>query len=179
MPHKEHATQPRPGRSIRFKINLVISQVFLVVVALLTGYSYVADRQNNLRLAIDQARGMNAFYFGSLNTLMLTDGIDDRAILRDKMLEMPGIVDVISIAEQTKLLALNAATETITTMSRQIAVAADEHSKVSGDISRSVSTINEAAAGTAADSELVATASRELTQIAQHLDSLVGQFRTG
>ena len=68
--------------------------MFLAVVALLTGYSYVADRDNNLQLAIGQAKGMNAFYFDSLNTLMLTDGIDDRAILRDKMLEMPGIVDV-------------------------------------------------------------------------------------
>jgi methyl-accepting chemotaxis protein len=85
---------PRPGRSVRFKINLAIGIIFLAVVGLLTGYSYYADRQNSLELAVAQAKGINAFYFDSLNTLMLADAMEERAVLRSKMLEIPGIVEV-------------------------------------------------------------------------------------
>ncbi|HPE79069.1 MAG TPA: methyl-accepting chemotaxis protein [Gammaproteobacteria bacterium] len=87
----------RPARyrlSVRLKINLALSAVFLVVGLLVMGYSYVEERAKNLELAITQLKGMNAFYFDSLNTLMLADAMEERQALRDKMLELPGILDV-------------------------------------------------------------------------------------
>ena len=80
--------------SIRFKVNLAIASVFLVVMGVLAGYSYVEERRNNLDLAITQVRGMNAFYFDALNTLMLADAMEERGELRSKMLELPGITEV-------------------------------------------------------------------------------------
>lgn len=80
--------------SIRFKINVAISSVFLIVISVLALTTYVDERDKNLELAIQQLRGMNAFYFDSLNTLMLADAMEEREELRDKMLELPGITEV-------------------------------------------------------------------------------------
>lgn len=87
--------QNRPKlRSVRFKINVAIASIFVAVIALLTLYSYHSDRTANLNLAIDQVKGMNTYYFDSLNTLMLADVMEDREVLRTKMLDLPGIVEV-------------------------------------------------------------------------------------
>ena len=94
----QHAASPtaarRTRRTVRFKINLAIGLIFSLVVGLLIGYAYYTDRQNSLQLAIGQAKGMNAFYFDSLNTLMLGDAMEEREVLRQKMLELPGVVEV-------------------------------------------------------------------------------------
>jgi methyl-accepting chemotaxis protein len=84
----------RARRTVRFKINLAIGVIFSLVVGLLIGYAHYTDRENSLQLAIAQAKGMNAFYFDSLNTLMLADAMEEREVLRQKMLELPGVVDV-------------------------------------------------------------------------------------
>jgi methyl-accepting chemotaxis protein len=81
-------------RSVRFKVNLAIAVVFLLLACLLITRSYFDEREKNLTLAITQVKGMNAFYFDSLNTLMLADVMEEREILRDKMLEQPGVVEV-------------------------------------------------------------------------------------
>ena len=85
-----------PGKtlSIQAKISVAISGVLLLVVIALMSYSYVSARDNNLQVAIEQVQGMNAFYFDSLNTLMLADVMEERELLREKMLELPGILDV-------------------------------------------------------------------------------------
>lgn len=80
--------------SIQTKISLAVSGILMLVVAALMSYSYVSGRDNNLQVAIEQVKGMNAFYFDSLNTLMLADVMEERHLLREKMLELPGIVDV-------------------------------------------------------------------------------------
>jgi methyl-accepting chemotaxis protein len=80
--------------SVRFKVNLAIASVFLLVALLLTGYSYLEERQKNLELAVTQVKGMNAFYFDALNTLMLADVMEEREVLREKMLELPGVTEV-------------------------------------------------------------------------------------
>ena len=81
-------------KSIIFKVNLAIAGVFLAVIAVLAVHSYVEERGKNLDLAISQLQGMNAFYFDSLNTLMLADAMEEREELRLKMLELPGITEV-------------------------------------------------------------------------------------
>jgi methyl-accepting chemotaxis protein len=81
-------------KSIIFKVNIAIASVFLAVIAVLALHSYVEERGKNLDLAITQLKGMNAFYFDSLNTLMLADAMEEREELRLKMLELPGITEV-------------------------------------------------------------------------------------
>ncbi len=81
-------------RSVQFKINLAIVSVFALVVMLLMGYSYIEDRKKNVELAITQLKGMNAFYFDSLNTLMQADAMEESALLREKMLELPGMLEI-------------------------------------------------------------------------------------
>jgi len=80
--------------SVRFKINLAIASVFLVVMVALSVNLYVEQRTKNLQDAITHLIGTNNFYFDSLNTLMLADGMEEREELRLKMLELPGITEV-------------------------------------------------------------------------------------
>jgi len=80
--------------SVRLKINLAISAVFLLVMVALAISFYVDQRQKNLDMAIEQLVGNNNFYFDSLNTLMLADGMEEREELRAKMLELPGMTEV-------------------------------------------------------------------------------------
>jgi methyl-accepting chemotaxis protein len=67
--------------------------------------------------------------------------------------------------------------DNIAGMSRQIALAAEEHSGVSAEINRNVVAINEAASTTAEDTERVAAASQRLTEVAGQLGTLVRQFK--
>jgi methyl-accepting chemotaxis protein len=87
-------TRIRLTKSVRFKINIAIASVFVLVALLIINHSYIDERAKNLQLAITQVKGMNAFYFDSLNTLMLADVMEERELLREKMLEQPGVVDV-------------------------------------------------------------------------------------
>jgi len=89
-------TRPRTRltRSVRFKINIAIASVFVLVAVLIINHSYFDERAKNLELAITQVKGMNAFYFDSLNTLMLADVMEERELLREKMLEQPGVIGV-------------------------------------------------------------------------------------
>jgi len=80
--------------SVRLKINLAITSVFLVMLLVLSVSLYVDQRSKNLDTAVTQLLGTNNFYFDSLNTLMLADGMEEREELRLKMLELPGITEV-------------------------------------------------------------------------------------
>jgi len=73
--------------------------------------------------------------------------------------------------------AISDAVDTISEMSTQIAHAADQHSKVSGEINRNVININEAANRTASDTTQVATACQQLSKVAEDLRRLVKQFK--
>lgn len=81
-------------RSIAFKINLALTLVFSIVMLALMLYTYQSDRSRNLQQGLEHVRGMNHFYFDSLNTLMLGDAMEEREELRNKLLELPGILDV-------------------------------------------------------------------------------------
>ena len=91
---KENTPKRVMRRSVQFKINLAIISVFAWVVMLLMSYSYVEDRKKNVELAITQLKGMNAFYFDSLNTLMQADAMEESGLLREKMLELPGMLEI-------------------------------------------------------------------------------------
>lgn len=80
--------------SVRFKMNLTVCLIFVIVAAMILGISYKSNRDKNLALGISQVEGMNTFYFDSLNTLMLTGIMSERSILREKMLRRPGVLEV-------------------------------------------------------------------------------------
>ncbi len=94
MPSEQNTPGTGKRLSIQAKISLAVSGILMLVVVALMSYSYVSGRDNNLQVAIEQVEGMNAFYFDSLNTLMLADVMEERELLRNKMLELPNIVDV-------------------------------------------------------------------------------------
>ena len=79
--------------SVRFKMNLTVCLIFIVVAAMIMGVSYKSNLDKNLELGISQVEGMNTFYFDALNTLMLTGIMSERSILRDKMLRRPGVLE--------------------------------------------------------------------------------------
>ncbi|PCH60361.1 MAG: methyl-accepting chemotaxis protein [Gammaproteobacteria bacterium] len=79
--------------SVRFKMNLTVCLIFIVVASMIMGVSYKSNLDKNLELGISQVEGMNTFYFDALNTLMLTGIMSERSILRDKMLRRPGVLE--------------------------------------------------------------------------------------
>lgn len=76
--------------SVRFKINLSVALIFVTVAVVTTVYSYQSERQHMLDRTIEDVKDMTTFYFDSLNTLMLVGAMDQRTILRDKILRRPG-----------------------------------------------------------------------------------------
>ena len=66
---------------------------------------------------------------------------------------------------------------TITDMNTQIASAAEEHSSVAEEINRNVVNISEVANHTADDATEVAQSSKQLTKLADDLQSLLSHFK--
>src|SRR3569832_1508498 len=79
--------------SVRTKINLTVALIFISVVGSVTIYSGLRQKQAILELAEAQVKDMSTLYFDSLNTMMLTGTMDQRNILRQKMLRRNNIMD--------------------------------------------------------------------------------------
>src|SRR3569833_1669015 len=80
--------------SVRTKINLTVALIFISVVGYVTNYSGLRQKQAILELAEAQVKDMSTLYFDSLNTMMLTGTMDQRNILRQKMLRRNNIMVV-------------------------------------------------------------------------------------
>jgi methyl-accepting chemotaxis protein len=79
--------------SVRFKVNFTVVLIFITVAVLTSVYSYQSERQRMLERTIEDVKDMTTFYFDSLNTLMLVGAMDQRAILHNKILNRPGVVE--------------------------------------------------------------------------------------
>ncbi len=79
--------------SIRTKINIVVATGLLCVVGVVTAFVFYQERERVLQEAIDRTRDMTTLYFDGLNTMMLTGTMDQREILRTKMLSRPNVVN--------------------------------------------------------------------------------------
>ena len=78
--------------SVITRINLTVAAIFAVVVSsatLVTGYQW---RQHVLEEAKRESRDITTLYFDSLNTMMLTGSMDQRAVLQEKILRRDNIV---------------------------------------------------------------------------------------
>jgi methyl-accepting chemotaxis protein len=74
-----------------FKINVVIAFTFLVVILSVTLYTGSRGKDRALLHATNQTKDIATFYFDSLNTMMLTGTMDQRTVLRNKILRRPNI----------------------------------------------------------------------------------------
>ncbi len=79
--------------SVRAKIYVTVTIIFLSVISIVTVYSTIKERDRVLQMTEQHVQSMVNFYFDSLNTMMLTDTMNQRGILRQKILKQPGIVE--------------------------------------------------------------------------------------
>jgi len=79
--------------SLRAKVNLTVGLIFLFVITLVTTYTVIRENDRLLELAEQQTKDLTTLYFDSLNTMMLTGTMDQRDILRKKMLARPEVID--------------------------------------------------------------------------------------
>ena len=79
--------------SLRAKVNLAIVSIFLLVLTLVTTFAVIHERERLMEFAETQVKEMTTLYFDSLNTMMLTGTMDQRSILRKKMLARNGIME--------------------------------------------------------------------------------------
>ncbi len=79
--------------SLLAKVNLIVAFVFLFVTAVETFLSVKNERESYLRIAEEQVTDLTTWYFDSLNTMMLTGTMNQRTILRDKLLARPQVLE--------------------------------------------------------------------------------------
>lgn len=79
--------------SLRTKVNLTVGLVFLVMLVLVTITAVTHERDRLMEVAEYQVKEMTTLYFDSLNTMMLTGTMDQRSILRNKMLARKQILE--------------------------------------------------------------------------------------
>ncbi len=72
--------------SIRTKVNAIVGAVFCLMLVLITVAGVMHEREHMMETVELQVKEMTTYYFDSLNTMMLTGTMDQRGILRDKLL---------------------------------------------------------------------------------------------
>ncbi|NOX76185.1 MAG: HAMP domain-containing protein [Gammaproteobacteria bacterium] len=90
---KTHNTVFAGQRSLRAKVNITVTVIFSLVLAGVSYFAVTHERDRLMEMAQHQATEMTTFYFDSLNTMMLTGTMDQRSILRNKLLTRKGIVE--------------------------------------------------------------------------------------
>jgi len=79
--------------TVRAKINLAIAIIFLTVISIVTGYTLHSEKERVLKRAEKETKNISTFYFDSLNTMMLTNTMSERTILRNKILKRENVLD--------------------------------------------------------------------------------------
>ena len=79
--------------TLRAKINLAIAIIFLTVIGTVTGYTVHSEKERALNFAEKETKNIATFYFDGLNTMMLTSTMDQRTILRNKILNRDNVLD--------------------------------------------------------------------------------------
>lgn len=79
--------------TLRSKVNLTVGLIFLVVITLVTTYTVIRESDRLLEIAEQQTKDLTTLYFDSLNIMMLTGTMDQRGILRKKILARPEVIE--------------------------------------------------------------------------------------
>lgn len=81
------------GLSVQAKINIALLSVFFVILAASLILTSANEKQLVQRVVEQQTLDMADGYFDSINTMMLTGTMAQRNVLRDKILERPGVTE--------------------------------------------------------------------------------------
>lgn len=79
--------------SLRAKVNMAVGMTFLMVLVFVTSFAVSEEKQRLMEAAEKQVTEITTLYFDSLNTMMLTGTMDQRSILRNKMLARKEVTD--------------------------------------------------------------------------------------
>lgn len=79
--------------SIQGKINAIVSFIFLMMMSVSSFITIQNEKEYVLNLAKNQVTELTDWYFDSLNTMMLTGNMSQRAILRKKILARDQVLD--------------------------------------------------------------------------------------
>ena len=79
--------------SLRAKVNMAVGITFLMVLVFVTSFAVSEEKQRLMEAAEKQVTEITTLYFDSLNTMMLTGTMDQRSILRNKMLARKEVTD--------------------------------------------------------------------------------------
>ncbi|MGD8884779.1 MAG: methyl-accepting chemotaxis protein, partial [Gammaproteobacteria bacterium] len=79
--------------SLRAKVNFAVGITFLLVLIFVTSFAVTEESNRLMEAAEKQVTEVTTLYFDSLNTMMLTDTMDQRSILRNKMLARKEVTD--------------------------------------------------------------------------------------
>ena len=79
--------------SLRAKINLTVGLIFLLVLVGITSFAVTQERVRLMDATENQVKEITTLYFDSLNTMMLTGTMDQRSILRNKMLARKEVIE--------------------------------------------------------------------------------------
>ena len=77
--------------SLLLRLNIIIAVTFLSVITAVTIFNWMREKEVAMDFAREQTKDLTTFYFDSLNTMMLTGTMDQRTVLRNKILRRPGI----------------------------------------------------------------------------------------
>lgn len=78
---------------IKSKVNFAVAFIFAITITLLTAYNVTREQTSLMEQVQRQADDMTTMYFDSLNTMMLTDTMDQRQIISKKMLAHKGVIE--------------------------------------------------------------------------------------
>jgi len=87
-------TEKAKGISLTSKILLLLLVVFATASGMTIYLSHMDEKQLAFELAKKSLTDENGRYFDSLNTLMLTGAMEEREVLREKMLRSEGVVEM-------------------------------------------------------------------------------------
>ena len=84
---------PNTHLSINAKINIAVIGVFVTVLLMALYHTAKNERELILTVVEQQTKDTADSYFDSINTMMLTGTMDQRHIIRDKVLSRPNVVE--------------------------------------------------------------------------------------
>ncbi len=79
--------------SIQAKINLMLAIIFSLILSLTVWHTIKSESELVLHVVEHQTKDAADAYFDSINTMMITGTMDQREVLREKMLARPGVLE--------------------------------------------------------------------------------------
>jgi methyl-accepting chemotaxis protein len=92
---------PNTHLSINTKINVAVVGVFVFVLLMALYHTAKNERELILTVVEQQTRDAADGYFDSINTMMLTGTMEQRQIIRDKVLSRPNVTEARIIRGQS------------------------------------------------------------------------------